>query len=77
MTLDEESIEHKYRDRYKLSIGTLGSASFWTFVNQFFTVTVTYTKNIRVYNKAFHGFGQAKFPYVGLVLGSSQFSQVP
>jgi hypothetical protein len=24
--------------------------------------------------KAFHRFGQAKFPYGGLVLGSSQFS---
>jgi len=28
-------------------------------------------------NKAFHGFGQAKYPDGGLVLGSSQFSILP
>jgi hypothetical protein len=27
--------------------------------------------------RAFHGFGQAKFAYGGLVLGLSQFSQLP
>jgi len=29
------------------------------------------------YYGTFHGFGQAKFPYDGLVLGSSQFSLLP
>ncbi len=28
-------------------------------------------------NRAFHGFLQAKFPYRGLVLGSSQFLPLP
>jgi hypothetical protein len=27
--------------------------------------------------RAFHGFGKAKLPYGGLVLGSSQFSPLP
>jgi len=27
--------------------------------------------------RAFHGFGQAKFAYAGLVLGSSQFNLLP
>jgi len=27
--------------------------------------------------RAFHGFGQVKFPYGGLVLGPSQFSPLP
>ncbi len=27
--------------------------------------------------RVFHGFGQAKFPDCGLVLGSSQFTQLP
>jgi len=30
----------------------------------------------RIY-RVFHGFGQAKFPDSGLVLGSSQFSKLP
>jgi len=35
-------------------------------------------KNVRPPNyRAFHGFGQAKFPNVGSVLGSSQFSILP
>jgi len=29
------------------------------------------------YYRAFYGFGQAKFPYGGLVLGLSQFSLLP
>jgi len=28
-------------------------------------------------NRAFHGFGQAKFPDGGSALGSSQFSKLP
>ncbi len=30
-----------------------------------------------IYYRAFHGFGQAKFSYGGLVLGLSQFTLLP
>ncbi len=30
-----------------------------------------------IFDRVFHGFGQAKFPDGGLVLGSSQFSLLP
>jgi len=34
-------------------------------------------KNQKSSNRAFHGFGQDKFPYGGSVLGSSQFTPLP
>jgi len=38
---------------------------------------ISLTKMTSQFYRAFHGFGQAKFAYGGLVLGSSQFSLLP
>jgi len=34
-------------------------------------------KTGKEYYRVFHGFGQAKFPYGGSILGSSQFTLLP
>ncbi len=34
-------------------------------------------KTVALFNRAFHGFGEAEFPDGGSVLGSSQFSILP
>jgi len=41
------------------------------------TVTTNSGYKIHILDRAFHGFGQAKFAYGGLVLGSSLFTILP